>query len=115
MQNDSRAYVWYQKGSLIMYALQDYIGEEAVNRGLKNFLEKAAFRQKAPYATTTEFLTYLEAVTPDSLRYYLDDSWKKIALYENRISNATYQKVKENEYKVSLTVNTKYLVVVTDN
>jgi hypothetical protein len=58
MQNDSRAYVWYQKGSLIMYALADYIGEEAVNKGLKAFLEKAAFRQKAPFATTGEFLPY---------------------------------------------------------
>nr|MCU0393583.1 peptidase M1 [Thermoflexibacter sp.] len=38
MQNDRRAYVWYQKGSLIMYALADYIGEENLNRGLRNFL-----------------------------------------------------------------------------
>jgi aminopeptidase N len=72
MQNDSRAYVWYQKGGLVMYALTDYIGEDAVNQGLKNFLEKAAFRQKAPFATTGEFYPYLEAVTPDSLGI----SWK---------------------------------------
>jgi hypothetical protein len=107
LQNDSRAYVWYQKGGLVMYALTDYIGEDAVNRGLKNFLEKAAFRQQAPFATTNEFYPYLEAVTPDSLRYFLEDSWKKIALYENRATNATYTKGKDNEYKVKLTVDTR--------
>lgn len=109
MQNDRRAYVWYQKGSLIMYALADYIGEENLNRGLRNFLDSAAFRQKAPFATTSEFLPYLEAVTPDSLKYFLEDGWKKIALYENRITKASYQKIKDDEYKVKMTVNSKKL------
>nr|MCU0392514.1 peptidase M1 [Thermoflexibacter sp.] len=104
-----RAYVWYQKGSLIMYALADYIGEENLNRGLRNFLDSAAFRQKAPFATTSEFLPYLEAVTPDSLKYFLEDGWKKIALYENRITKASYQKIKDDEYKVKMTVNSKKL------
>jgi hypothetical protein len=107
MQNDSRAYVWYQKGSLIMYALADYIGEEAVNKGLKTFLEKAAFRQKAPFATTGEFLPYLMNVTPDSLQYFVVDGWENICLYENKITGATYQKLKEDEYKVKLTVDSK--------
>jgi hypothetical protein len=90
-----------------MYALTDYIGEDAVNRGLKNFLQKAAFRQQAPFATTNEFYPYLEAVTPDSLRYFLEDSWKKIALYENRATNATYTKGKDDAYQVKLTVDTR--------
>jgi hypothetical protein len=107
MQNDQRAYVWYQKGSLIMYALADYIGEDAVNKGLKAFLEKAAFRQKAPFATTGEFLPYLMNATPDSLQYFVVDGWENICLYENRIKEATYQKLKENEYKVKLMVDTK--------
>ena len=102
-----RTFVWYRKGALVMYALADYIGEEALNRGLKNFLEKAAFRQKAPFATTDEFYPYLEAVTPDSLRYFLEDGWKKIALYENRTVSTTYQKVKADEYRVKLVVDTR--------
>lgn len=107
MQNDSRAYVWYQKGSLIMYALADYIGEENLNRGLRNFLDTAAFRQKAPFVTTGEFLPYIKTVTPDSLKYFVEDGWEKIAIYENRITKASYQKVKEDEYMVKLTVNSK--------
>jgi hypothetical protein len=107
MQNDSRSYVWYQKGSLIMYALADYIGEDAVNKGLKAFLEKAAFRQKAPFATTGEFLPYLMNATPDSLRYFVTDGWENICLYENKITEATYLKINEEEYKVKLKVDTK--------
>jgi hypothetical protein len=108
MQNDTRAYVWYYKGSLVMYALADYLGEENVNRALKNFLDTAAFRPKAPFATTGEFLPYLKAVTPDSLLYFVEDSWEKIALYENRITKASYKPLGQNdEYRVKLTVMSK--------
>ena len=34
-----QAYINYQKGSLVMFALQDYIGEEKVNLALRNFLK----------------------------------------------------------------------------
>ncbi len=32
------AYVWYQKGSLVLYGLADYIGEDKLNLALHNFL-----------------------------------------------------------------------------
>lgn len=90
-----------------MYALADYIGEDNLNRALKSFLDSAAFRQKAPFATTSEFLPYLKAATPDSLQYFLEDGWEKIALYENRITKASYTKLKDDQYKVKLTFNSK--------
>ncbi len=36
-------YVWYNKGSLVMYALKDYIGEERLNATLRAYLEKVRF------------------------------------------------------------------------
>jgi ABC-2 type transport system permease protein len=107
LNNDTRSYVWYQKGSMVMYALADYIGEEALNRGLKNFLDTAAFRPTGPFATTGEFLPYLYDVTPDSLKYYVEDSWEKICLYENRAMEASYEKLADDNYKVTMKVNTK--------
>ena len=32
------AYVWYEKGGQILYALADYIGEDKVDLALQNFL-----------------------------------------------------------------------------
>jgi ABC-2 type transport system permease protein len=37
-QVQREAYVWYQKGSLVLYALSDYIGEDKLNLALRNFL-----------------------------------------------------------------------------
>ena len=36
---EGQGYIQYRKGSLVMFALQDYIGEEKVNLGIGNFLK----------------------------------------------------------------------------
>lgn len=109
LNNDTRAYVWYDKGSLILYALQDYIGEDNLNNAFKKFLDTAAFRQKPPFATSNEWYSYIKAATPDSLQYFLEDSFEKITLYENRISKATYTAQADSTFIVNLTVQTRKL------
>ncbi|MDX2304016.1 MAG: M1 family aminopeptidase [Microscillaceae bacterium] len=109
LENDSRAYVWYQKGGMVLYALQDYIGEQQLNKAFKAFLKDAAFRQKPPFATSKEWYSYIKKVTPDSLKYLVEDCFEKITLYENRIKEAKYQKLKNGRYKVSLKVHTQKL------
>ena len=39
---EDQPYMHYRKGSLAMYALKDAIGEEAVNRALRNILARYA-------------------------------------------------------------------------
>ncbi|MBL0743887.1 M1 family aminopeptidase [Chryseolinea lacunae] len=109
LDNDSRAYVWYDKGSLILYGLQDLIGEDTLNHAFQKFLDTAAFRQKPPFPTSNEWYSYIKAATPDSLHYYIEDGFEKIALYENRITKADYKKLEGDKYKVTLTVQTKKL------
>lgn len=104
LDNDNQAYVWYRKGGLILYGLQDLIGEENLNHGLKEYVTAAKFRQKAPFTTTTEWYQYMDAVTPDSLKYYLEDSFKKITLYSNKVTEATYKKLANNTYEVTINV-----------
>jgi ABC-2 type transport system permease protein len=89
LDNDNQAYVWYRKGGLILYGLQDLIGEANLNSGFKAYTEAAKFRPEAPFTTTTEWYNYMKSVTPDSLKYYLEDSFKKITLYSNKVTEAT--------------------------
>lgn len=109
LENDSRSYIWYEKGSLILYALQDLIGEERLNAAFRKFIDTAAFRQKPPFATSREWYSYIKEATPDSLQYFIDDSFEKIALYENRITKAVSEPLKDDQYKVTLTVQTRKL------
>jgi ABC-type transport system involved in multi-copper enzyme maturation permease subunit len=109
MDNDAGAYIWYGKGTLTFYALQDLIGEKAVNAALRDYAKATAFRQNAPYTTTDEWYASLQRHTPDSLKYLLDDCLKKIALYENRAKKAEAKKLDGDRYEVKLTVDTKKL------
>jgi ABC-2 type transport system permease protein len=109
LENDSRAYVWYRKGSLVLYALQDLIGEDQLNAAFKKFADTAAFRQRPPFPTSNEWYSYIKAATPDSMKYFIEDAFEKIALYENRITKAEYKKLEGERYTVKLTVQTKKL------
>jgi len=48
---EGQAYIHYGKGSLVMYALQDYLGEAKVNAAIKEFRDANAYRGP-PYPTT---------------------------------------------------------------
>ena len=102
LDNDNQQYVWYQKGGLVLYALQDYIGDKRLNAGFAEMLKDFAFKP-APYATTADWYGYIKSVTPDSMRYFLEDSFEKITLYENRAKEATSVKRADGRYDVTLT------------
>jgi hypothetical protein len=100
---EDQGYVHYGKGSVIMYALQDYIGEDKVNSALKSFLEE--FRYKDPaYPTTLDFLAHLTPQVPDSLSYLITDWFKEITLYDYRLKNATYKATADDKYLVSMDI-----------
>jgi hypothetical protein len=109
VDNDAGAYIWYGKGTLTFYALQDLIGEKAVNAALREYANATAFRQDAPHTTTDEWYAAIQKHTPDSLKYFLDDALRKIALYENRVKKAEAKKLDGDRYQVTLTVDTKKL------
>ncbi|GAB3890668.1 ABC transporter permease/M1 family aminopeptidase [Spirosoma agri] len=106
LDNDTRAYVWYQKGSMLMYALQDYIGEDRVNKAMNDYMKAARFRQKAPFTTSLEWYGFLKAATPDSLKPWLTDNFEKFTLYDNRITKAEAKAVGNGQYRVKLYVRT---------
>lgn len=104
---ENQSYIHYGKGSVILYALQDYIGEEKVNQALRNFL--ADFRyEEPPYPRSVDFIRHLEKEIPDSLQYLIDDWFKTITLYDLRLKETTYEK-QGDEYLVEITLEAKKL------
>jgi len=97
---ENQMYIHYGKGSVILYALQDYIGEDSVNMAMREFLEE--YKYKTPYPTSLDFLKHLEPKVPDSLKYLIDDWFKKITLYDNRLKEAKYKKLDNGKYEVSI-------------
>ncbi len=99
--NDGQGYIRYQKGSLVFYALSDYIGESALNGALKTYVEKVKF-QEPPYTTSEDLVNHIKAVTPDSLRYIIKDMFETITLYKNSVSNVTSTELANGKYQVDI-------------
>ncbi len=99
--NENQAYIHYNKGSLVMYALSDYIGEEKLHEALRKYIDAVAF-QDPPYTTSLEFLSYLREATPDSLQYVLKDMFETITLYDNSVKYASYVEKEDSSYTVTL-------------
>ena len=38
------------------------------------------------------------------MKYYLEDSFEKITLYSNKVKNATYKKIADDKYEVTINV-----------
>ncbi len=104
MYVEDQSYIHYQKGSVVMYALQDYIGENRLNDALKRYAEAVSY-QEAPYTNSLEVMEYIEEVTPDSLQYLLKDMFRTITLYSNKTTTATYRKTAEGQYEVTIGVH----------
>lgn len=104
----SQEHIYYGKGAINMFALQDYISEDSVNLALRRFVEDwnsiDGKLQKDRYPTTLDLLDYFRAVTPDSLQYVVTDLFETNILYDNEITKASFSTNKMNQYKINLNI-----------
>lgn len=106
MYNENQQYIHYQKGSLVLYAMSDYLGEKKFNNVIKRFAEKYQFKG-APYPVAREFVEDIKAVTPDSLQYVIKDMFETITLYDNRILDVNSTEMDNGKYKVDIEFNVR--------
>lgn len=102
MDVEMQSYVYYPKGSISVFAMQDYIGEKAFNGFLKRYVDSVRFAGP-PYTVMPEFYNQLLRITPDSLREFVDDNLKRITIYRNKITEAKGKKVGD-KFEVTLKV-----------
>lgn len=100
---EGQGYIHYRKGSLAMFALQDYIGEDSVNAALRRYLRDWAFRYDR-YPSSQDLMGYLRDVTPDSLQYLLTDMFETITLLEGRVQSPSATKFGD-AYQVKIPIS----------
>lgn len=103
---ENQMYIHYGKGSVALYTLQDYIGEDTINKAMRNFLEEYRYAPP-PYPTSLDFLRHLEPMVPDSLQYLVNDLFKDIVLYDNRLKEATIQSSDNGKYIVEFDIEAR--------
>ncbi|MEX0181890.1 MULTISPECIES: ABC transporter permease/M1 family aminopeptidase [unclassified Stenotrophomonas] len=98
---ENQQYIHYQKGSLVFYRLREEIGEKALNRALKRFLQDKGYQQP-PYTTSRELLSYIRAETPADRQQLVTDLFEKMSFYDNRLLAASARKRADGRYDVTL-------------
>ena len=98
---ENQQYIHYQKGSLVFYRLRDEMGEDALNRAIRRFLDKHKY-PKPPYPTTLDFLAKLRAEAKPAQQQLITDLFEKISFYDNRVVEATAKKRADGKYDVTL-------------
>ncbi len=100
-----QSYIGYKKSSVVMSALQDYIGEDSLGLALGRIVDYYGYRLDT-FALATDLIDEFYKVTPDSLKYLIDDFFLKITIYENKINEAKYEKTADGNYLVELHIET---------
>jgi hypothetical protein len=99
---------WFEfgpKAGYVLYGLRDLIGEDNMNKALREFKDLYTFRAQGPYAGANNLLEVLKRHVPDSVQYYLTDTWEKLTFYDNSIvSSSSAATGRPNEYLVTLKV-----------
>ena len=101
MFNENQQYIHYNKGSLVLYAMSDFLGEKRFNNILKGYVNEVAF-QDAPYTTSIEFVNHLRKGTPPDLQYLITDMFETITLYDNSTEKVTSKKLPNGKYQVDI-------------
>ena len=104
MLNENQQYIHYNKGSLVLYAFSDLLGEEQFNQIIQGYIADVAF-QDAPYTTSLEFVEHLKNGTPDSLQYFITDMFETITLYDNKVVETKVTELSNGKFQVDIEFN----------
>ncbi len=105
---ENQQYIHYNKGSMVMYALREVMGEAELNAVLSQFIADVGFQQ-APFTTSLELVERLRAAMPDKYAYLIEDLFETITLYDNRALAATATSIGEDRWRVDLSLESHKL------
>jgi aminopeptidase N len=103
---ENQGYIHYRKGSLVIYALKDYLGEDVVNRILSEFIDEWGFKGP-PYPTTRHLLAKIRENAPAEYQSIITDLFEKIIVFDLRAEDSFYSQLPDGRFEV--TVNTSAL------
>jgi aminopeptidase N len=100
---ENQGYIHYNKGSVMLYGLREFLGEDVLNQAFRHMVDSFGYAEP-PYPTSLDMYRAMRAVTPDSLLYLLDDNIKHITLYNNAVSEATARMEADSTWTVDVLI-----------
>ena len=104
LRSENQQYIHYRKGSVVMMALVNTLGEERLNQALQALLNEYKFREDL-YPTTLDLVRHLNSVSNEEQQAYIKDLFEQITIYDLRAKEVIKEALEEGKTKVTLTVS----------
>ena len=106
-----QTYISYRKGALVMYLLSKRIGEDGVNRALRNMLARYKFKG-APYPRTLDLIAAFRAeAKTDEDQALITDLFERVTLYDLKVNAPTTTQRADGRWDVTIPVAAKKFYV----
>jgi aminopeptidase N len=108
---ENETWIGYQKGALAMYLLQERLGEEAVNRALRNLLQRYGFKGP-PYPRSLDLVEVLRAeARTEEEQNLITDLFERVILYDLKVTAPTAVQRADGKWDVTVPVEAKKYAV----
>jgi ABC-2 type transport system permease protein len=105
---ENQPYIHYNKGSLVMYALREVMGEDVLNGVLRQYIADVGF-QEPPFTTSLELVERIRKAMPEKFAYLVEDLLETITLYDNRTLEAKSTPLGDGRFRVDLVLESHKL------
>ena len=101
---ENQGYIHYRKGSVVMYLLQERLGEDRVNAMLADLLDRYRFKSQ-PYATSTDLIEgYYSLARNDEERGLVRDLLQRITVYDLKAEEAVVRELDDGRFETTITI-----------
>ena len=102
---EDQGYIHYRKGSVVMYLLQDRLGEDRVNAMLRSLIAAHRFKSQ-PYPRSLDLVNgFLGLARSPAERALVLDLLDRITIYDLKAKTATVRKLPDGTFETSLTID----------
>lgn len=101
---ENQGYIHYRKGAVVMYLLQDRLGEDRVNAVLRGLLAKYRFKSQ-PYVRSLDLVDGLKAAAQTAAdKQLVSDMFERITIYDLKVKSAVASKRADGRFQTVLTI-----------
>jgi ABC-type transport system involved in multi-copper enzyme maturation permease subunit len=97
-----QAYLYYGKGAIVMNALKHLLGEETLNRALRNFIAMQGGSDRQP--VIDDLLRSIRDVTPPQYQSLADEWTRDVVLYDLSMTSSTSRRLPDGRFEITMQV-----------
>ena len=101
---ENQGYIHYRKGSVVMYLLQERLGEDRVNAMLADLLDRYRFESQ-PYASSTDLIEgYYSLARNEEEQALVRDLLQRITVYDLKAEEAVVRELDDGRFETTITI-----------